>query len=117
MNYRSKYEPFIRGSQAKKGRTRMRTPHTWLSGPDPVEHDKYYAWQKHRAQARFRNEDYNLSWEDFQSLWPNELFLQRGRDPECLCMIRLDPDLPWDVSNVEIVTRREFLKNQKARCK
>ena len=49
-----------------KGKT---NPNKWISGPDPIDHDKYYAWQKHRAQARFRKEEYALSWEDWQLLW------------------------------------------------
>ncbi len=117
MTYRIKYEPMIRGSQSKRGRTRMRTPHTWLSGPDPIDHDKYYAWQKHRAQARFRKEEYNMTWEDWQGLWPHELFVQRGRDPDCLCMIRTDNTEPWVIGNVEIVTRRQHLQTQRERLK
>lgn len=116
MNYRIKYEPFIRGSQ-QKVRARQRTPHTWISGPDPIDHDKYYAWQKHHAQARFRKEEYALTWEDWQQLWPHELFVQRGRMPDDLSLIRIDPSQPWCMSNVEVVTRREHLRTQKDRCK
>jgi hypothetical protein len=117
MTYKIKYEPMIRGSQAKKGRSRRQTPELWLSGPDPVDHDKYYAWQKHKAQAKYRKEEYNLSWECWKEIWPNELFLQRGRDPENVCMIRLDLSQPWQLGNVEVVTRLEHLRTQKDRLK
>jgi len=114
MNYRMKYEPTIKG-QGKKGRTRRQTPELWISGPDPIEHDKYYAWQKHRAQARFRGEEYELTWEEFQSIWPNELFLQRGRTRGSYSMIRLDNTQPWAIDNVEVVTSEYHHKTQQER--
>lgn len=120
MTYQIKYEPYIIGSQAKPTTTRKirrRSPETWISGPDPIEHDKYYAWQKHRAQARYRKEDYNLSWEDFRTLWPNDMFVQRGRRPDDYCMIRLDSSEPWEPGNVEVVTRLYHLSTQKERLK
>ena len=115
MTYRIKYEPMIKGPQAKKGRTRRQTPELWISGPDPIEHDKYYAWQKHKAQAKFRGEEYQLEWEDFQSIWPNDLFVQRGRRRGCYTMIRLDNTQPWSKDNVEVVTSEYHHQTQKER--
>jgi hypothetical protein len=98
------------------GKGKRRTdPNKWISGPDPIDHDKYYAWQKHRAQARFRKEEYALSWEDWQLLWPTELFLQRGRQADCYSLIRLDPSEPWQLGNVEVVTSNYHHKTQKER--
>lgn len=120
MTYQVKYEPYIVGTKTKPGSTRKvrgRSPDTWISGPDIVEHDKYYAWQKHRSQARHRKEAYDLTWQDFRTVWPNALFVQRGRRPDNYCMIRLDNTKPWDISNVQVVTRHFHCVTQRARLK
>jgi hypothetical protein len=86
---------------------RLPSPHDWKSGPDPIEHDKYYGWKKHQAQARFRNEEYELTWEDWQQLWPTELWLQRGRLKDNYTMYRRTNDLPWSSDNVVICRQRD----------
>jgi len=115
MTYIMKYEPRVYDQSTKLRRTRKQRPETWISGPDLVDHDKYYAWQKHKAQARFRGEEYALTWEDFQTIWPNELFVQRGRTRGCYSMIRLDTSKAWDISNVEVVPSEYHHKTQKER--
>jgi hypothetical protein len=109
MEYKPKY---LNKSRAIK-RERRQTPEMWVSGPDPIVHDKYYAWLKHRAQARYRGEPYELTWEDWQAIWPTELFLQRGRSAEQLCLVQIDPDLGWIPSNVQVITRREYVRTLK----
>lgn len=96
-----------------KGTGRRQTPEKWFSGPDPIEHEKYYAWQKHRAQANFRGEHHSLSWSDWQTLWPTDQFLKRGRKPDDLCLIMRDFDLGWTMHNVSVVTRREHLQRKR----
>jgi hypothetical protein len=103
-----KYYPIGKGK-------RKTDPNKWISGPDPIEHDKYYAWQKHRAQARFRGEEHYLTWEEWQQLWPTDLFLQRGRTRGCYSLIRLDPYEAWHINNVEVVTSQYHHQTQKAR--
>jgi hypothetical protein len=70
---------------------------------DPIQHEKYYAFLKHRAQARFRKELYRLTWAQWQRLWPNTLWSQRGRGPHSLRLIQSDPLKGWSVKNCEIV--------------
>lgn len=106
MNYREKY---ICASRAKV-RTRRRTPERWLSGPDLIQHDKYYAWQKHRAQAKFRGEPHDLTWDQWDQLWSRERWLERGRGIEQLCLALLDEELGWTITNVQVMTRREWFK-------
>jgi hypothetical protein len=93
-----------------KGTRRRQTPETWISGPDPIEHEKYYAWLKHRAQAKFRNEEHTLTWEDWQTLWPTDLFLKRGRGVDDLCVSIVNLEHGWHIWNVTICTRREHLQ-------
>lgn len=108
MNYQTKY---INRSRATK-RTRRTTPELWITGPDPVTHDKYYAWLKHKAQAKFRKEPHHITWEEWQSLWTQDLWLQRGRRADDLCLSRIDHLGEWSIDNVQIVTRREHLQRQ-----
>lgn len=99
-------------SKATK-RTKRKTPERWISGPDPIEHEKYYAWQKHRAQAKFRGEDYSLTWEQWQTIWPTELFLKRGRGVDDLCVSLNNLEEGWHLWNVVVCTRKEQLKRNK----
>lgn len=92
---------------------RYRDPARWISGPDPIDHDKYYAWLKHRSQARYRNEDYEITWEEWQTIWPNELFLLRGRKLYDLCIARIDMDQSWNINNIVVHKRSEQLKRNK----
>jgi len=84
----------------------------WISGPCPVMHDKYYAWLKHRAQARYRHEDYELSWADWCELWTPELWPQRGKQSYSMCLQRKDIWGPWSLDNCEVVTRLEQLRRR-----
>lgn len=94
----------IKGQARGKGNT-IRIPHT-----DPFERERYYAYAKHRAQAHYRNEPYELSHDDWVELWPRELFDKRGRGGLDLCLARCCHAQSWNINNVHIVTRREHLK-------
>lgn len=84
----------------------------WPTGPDPLRRDKYYAWLKHRAQAKFRNEPHTLTWDFWESVWPDHVWLKRGRGADDLCLAREDFLDGWHDYNVDIVTRRISLARQ-----
>jgi hypothetical protein len=110
----NKYAPHK--SKSVKGRTRRRTPEYWKSGPDPLQHEMYYAWAKHRSQAHYRKETYLLTYEDWQQIWANPAdFLNRGRHPEDLTLTRCDPTGPWSLDNVEVMVRIDHLRREIAR--
>jgi len=88
-------------------------PETWISGDCPIVHDKYYAWLKHRAQARYRGEDYYLSFEDWCELWTPSKWSQRGRKADSLVLQRQRIDGEWSLDNCEVVTRLEQLRRQR----
>jgi hypothetical protein len=100
--------PQVREIKKRKGGPR---PHTWITGPDEEKHDMYHPWQLVKAQAKFRGEDFNLTFEDFYELWEG-YWKFRGRDPEDLCMTRKDSSQAWSRANCSIITRREHLQNQ-----
>lgn len=100
---------YITKSRAKKPRAPR--PDKWKSGPDINLHNKYYAWLKHRAQANFRNEEYELTFEDWLHLWQDEeQWLNRGKTRECFVLSRKDQEGAWSRANCEIITRHEQLK-------
>ncbi len=88
-------------------------PHLWASGPDPIQHKQYTAWIRHKAQCDFRQEEFNLSFEEFKRLWADD-WHNRGRHSTNMCMTRIDPEGAWEWGNLEIITRKEHVQRQRA---
>jgi hypothetical protein len=70
---------------------------------DPTLHDLYYGFLKHRAQARYRQEPYALTWAQWQRVWPAALWCRRGRAPHSLRLIRVNPKKGWHEKNCAVV--------------
>lgn len=85
-------------------------PDRWITGPDPLRREKYYAYLKHKAQCNFRGEDHELTFDDWEQLWSDEDFLKRGKSIDSLCLTRHHYDEPWSYANCQVVTKREHLK-------
>lgn len=110
---KEKYIPKLKGNtDPSKGK--VSDPSHWKTGPDPLTREKYYAWLKHRCQARFRNQLYDLTWEQWQCLWTDDLYAQRGRKKQDLCISRVDMRLGWCIDNVDIISRDQQLKREGA---
>lgn len=112
MNYKAKYVKTPKGVEPGKPGKRQ-NPDSWKTGPDPVRHDKYYAYLKHKAQATFRCEPYYLTWEEWEQLWAGDRWFKRGRKGEDLCLRQIDPIEGWRMSNCEVVTRREHFSHMR----
>lgn len=83
-------------------------PHLWKSGPDPLDHEQYYAWLKHKSQAAYRRELHELSFADWQAIWNvDDLWTQRGNRSCSVVLTRHDKTLPWNVSNCYVKNRQE----------
>lgn len=110
----SKYLPKIKRNKIKgDGKPgRYENPQSWKTGPDEHIREKYYAYLKHKAQCSFRGEQYELSWDDWQELWTDELFVRRGRKVDDLCLGRLDWNGVWSLENCFIQTRKEHFKQK-----
>lgn len=89
--------------------TRHPRPHLWVSGPDPRDHKIYKTWATSRAQAHFRNEQWDLTYEQYHALWDPH-WENRGKKGHNVCLSRRDPGLPWDTSNAYIASRSEVMK-------
>ena len=91
-----------------------RTPETVVRGGPRQwwgdEREKRYAYLKHRSQCMYRKEPYDLSWEDWNELWTDELFAKRGRGKDDLCLARVNIRDSWNLFNCIVYTRHEHLK-------
>lgn len=82
---------------------------------DPFDHARYMPWLKMRAQANYREELWNLSFQDFCTLWHSEhLWLMRGRGREDLMLTRIDSEQAWSLDNCELMTRLNWSRRQNA---
>lgn len=93
-----------------KGRKGPR-PHVWVVGPDEFKHSMYTPWQMSSCQARFRGEEWDLTFDEYYNLWKKD-WHNRGRKPDNVCMTRKDPSGAWTMGNVEIITRLEHISSQ-----
>jgi hypothetical protein len=86
-------------------------PHTWIVGTDPVRHDQYNAWLKARSQAWYRKELWQISFDQWVELWCDQ-WHRRGRQRDCLMLMKREWQLPWNQTNVELVNREQFHQRQ-----
>lgn len=86
-------------------------PQVWKSGPDLERHKKYRVYVQQRNQAQWREEGWDLTFDQWCDLWA-DLWDQRGRVKGTYCMTRSDWSLPWDTTNCVIITREEHAKVQ-----
>jgi hypothetical protein len=63
-----------------------------------------------RCQANYRNEGWELTWDDWQYLWlTKDRYLRKGRGADDLGLSRLDYSSSWCMDNVQIETRKDHL--------
>lgn len=109
-----RYVPASKRKSPGCERGRKENPSVWVTGPDPIRRDKYYAWLKHKAQAKFRGEPHTLTWEEFEDLWmDNDDWFRRGRQSDSLCMSMKNWKLGWTVDNIEVIERFNQLRKPK----
>ena len=63
-----------------------------------------------RCQANYRNEEWQLTWDDWLYLWlTQDRYLRKGRGADELGLSRLDYNSSWAMDNVQIETRGDHL--------
>lgn len=82
-------------------------PHLWKH-PGDRAHAQGIAFLRMRCQARYRKEPWDLSFEDFQTLWDGH-WTARGRGSTDYCLTRKDRTQPWSLANCQCITRNEYL--------
>lgn len=90
-------------------------PHVWKVQGE-VPHKQYLAWLQMKAQASYRDEAWQFSFEDFQQAWLGK-WDRKGRAKDDYCLSRRDPDQPWSGDNVECIPRIEHLRKSGHRRK
>lgn len=86
-------------------------PHVWRVQGE-LNHEQYCAWLQARAQAQYRKEIFELTFEDFQLLWAGK-WDQKGRGANNYCLTRKDPRLPWNIDNSICMNRKDHLRRQR----
>lgn len=87
-------------------------PQVWTTGPDPKLHSMLIPYLRHKAQAKFRNEPFEVTFEEWSKLWWN-MWEQRGRKPHEFCMTREDEDGAWTLKNILIISREDHFKSRR----
>lgn len=96
------------------GRPQGLQPNLWKYPFDEQKRAKALAFVRARCQARYRNEDWTITEPEWmEQVWPDHLWLRRGRHSESLCLIRDNPNGAWSMDNIMIVTRRTQLAFQR----
>lgn len=88
-------------------------PNAWKV-PGEIPHQQHVAWHRMRAQAIYRKEAWNLSFEEFQEIWKDH-WHQRGRGADNYCLTRADDTQPWDRNNCICVQRIVHLRRHRNR--
>lgn len=86
-------------------------PHCWKVQGE-VPHQQHLAWLQMKAQASYRKETFELTFEQFQELWRDKWDM-KGRGSDDYCLTRQDPLGIWCVDNVVCIPRIEHLRRQK----
>lgn len=78
---------------------------------DPFDVDRCLKFNRARTQARFRGEQWTMTFEDWNEFWPTpEIWSQRGRSGDRLCLTRRDPTGPWSRENCCRILRSDQVR-------
>lgn len=71
-----------------------------------AEREMRLAYHRMRAQAKFRNEKFNLIYKEFEYIWTG-FWHKRGKNSDNLCMRRINVSIAWQLSNIDLISRKE----------
>ena len=84
---------------------------------DDFQHELFNSWHKHRQQALFREEGYNLKPEEWMEFWTPEMWARRGRSRDSVCLVRIDETKSWSKKNCVLMSRLDQLRRTNAKRK
>ena len=76
-----------------------------------IQNEQRMAWNRMKAQAKFRGETWALAWEEFQAIWDRKWHL-RGTNKESYVLTKINQEDSWTKDNVEICPRLEQWRRQ-----
>jgi len=83
--------------------------------PEPFDHERHVPFLRQRAQAKFRDEIWHLTFEEWCSFWPLEKWIIRSRNSDGLCMTRIDHNEAWAIGNIKVISRKQQLSDSNKR--
>lgn len=93
-------------------------PKSWTFPDDPVKTKAYLCYLRAKAQAKFREEFWDLTFDQWWHLWTSSgQWHNKGKAADEYCMLQRNTDLGWTVDNAYIATREEHFKTQRQRRK
>jgi len=84
----------------------------WLI-TDPWHRQLRYKFLRARAQAKFWNQEWQLTWDQYLDLMRKHT--NHGRDMDAINLCRRDTDGAWSRDNCELILRRVVVKRQRHR--
>lgn len=90
------------------GRKNRPQPHLVIYPPGIIG-DMRLSYTRMKAQCKFRNEQFQLSWDDYQTIWKDN-WHRRGRHIDSVCLSRLDWSVPWHIDNCILLVREDHFK-------
>jgi len=103
-------------SKANKGKNIGPKPNIWITGPDPVVHRLRRRFILARNQARFWQQKWLLSWDQYRDLLLDHAE-NLGKTAEELNLCREDKTEVWSIGNVQIMTRSQAVRRKKLKDK
>ena len=79
-------------------------PHTWKYGPDPSRKRLHLAFMRGKAQANFRQEQWDFDFYDFEKRWGGRHH-ETGIGATDIVMVRIDPADSWNINNTKLMPR------------
>lgn len=79
-----------------------------------IQGEMRLAWNRMRAQAKFRDETWTITWEEFMQIWDGSWHL-RGTTKESMVLTKRNQEGDWCRDNVEICPRLEQWRRQTKR--
>ena len=74
--------------------------------PWTFERLRHLAYQRHKAQAQYRGEGFDLTEEYWNTIWTEEYFNRRGMKADDICLTRKDHTQPWAPGNLCLIRRQ-----------
>ena len=85
-----------------------------IAFPSPEECHKIHraskkaGFENRRAQAQYRGELWDLSFEEYEMLWTDELHSYAGTGKNTWTMIKFDQLKPWNKENTVLIQKRDL---------
>ena len=76
-----------------------------------IQAEQRMSWSRMKAQAKFRDEPWDLSWEDYNVIWDKKWHL-RGTEKGSYVLTKIDQSAAWHKDNVEVIPRLEQWRRQ-----